>query len=254
MRLENKGNNPLLVQSWLDTGDDNAEPGSITVPFTATPPVSRIDAKRGQTIKLMYTASSALPKDRESVFWFNVLEVPPKPDAAKAANQSLLQLAFRTRIKLFYRPEGLSGIPSDAPLALKWSWATSEGKAALRVDNPTPYYVSFSSGDLEANGKRYPLDVKMIAPFSNDVIKVNGMSGRTSSAKVHFSPLMILAALLKATPTFNLARIYHSRKQNVTIKSTKNIIITLPASPRFARCCIATVLYALNSSNMTIHF
>ena len=61
VRLENKGNNPLLVQSWLDTGDDNAEPGSITVPFTATPPVSRIDAKRGQTIKLMYTASTSLP-------------------------------------------------------------------------------------------------------------------------------------------------------------------------------------------------
>ncbi|WP_316442888.1 fimbria/pilus periplasmic chaperone, partial [Escherichia coli] len=62
VRLENKGNSPLLVQGWLDTGDDSAEPGSITVPFTATPPVSRIDAKRGQTIKLMYTASSPLPK------------------------------------------------------------------------------------------------------------------------------------------------------------------------------------------------
>ncbi|MCB5513397.1 fimbria/pilus periplasmic chaperone, partial [Thomasclavelia ramosa] len=70
VRLENEGNNPLLVQSWLDTGDDSAEAGSIAVPFTATPPVSRIDAKRGQTIKLMYTASSPLPKDRESVFWF----------------------------------------------------------------------------------------------------------------------------------------------------------------------------------------
>ena len=186
VRLENKGNNPLLVQSWLDTGDDNAEPGSITVPFTATPPVSRIDAKRGQTIKLMYTASSVLPKDRESVFWFNVLEVPPKPDAATTTNQSLLQLAFRTRIKLFYRPEGLKGNPSDAPLALKWSWATAGGQTALRVANPTPYYVSFSSGDLETSGKRYPLDVKMIAPFSNDVIKVNGMSGKSSSAKVHF--------------------------------------------------------------------
>ncbi|XNN30300.1 hypothetical protein ACLK2F_00790 [Escherichia coli] len=23
--------------------------------------------------------------------------------------------------------------------------------------NPTPYYVSFSSGDLEASGKRYPI-------------------------------------------------------------------------------------------------
>ena len=171
----------MLVQSWLDTGDDNAEPGSINVPFTATPPVSRIDGKRGQTIKLMYTGSSTLPKDRESV-----LEVPPKPDAEKMANQSMLQLAFRTRIKLFYRPEGLTGIPSDAPAALKWSWTTSGGKAALRAVNPTPFYVSFSSGDLVASGKRYPLDVKMIAPLGEDVITVNSLSSKVSSAKVHF--------------------------------------------------------------------
>ncbi|MCQ8811909.1 fimbrial chaperone, partial [Escherichia coli] len=78
--------------------------------------------------------------------------------------QRLLQLAFRTRIKLYYRPEGLSGISSHAPFALKWSWETSEGKAALRVDNTTTYYVSFSSGDLEAKCKLYPLDMTMIAP------------------------------------------------------------------------------------------
>ena len=87
VRLENKGNSHLLVQSWLDTGDDNAEPGSINVPFTATPPVSRIDAKRGQTIKLMYTGSTVLPSDKESVFWFNGLEVPPKPDASKVEHR-----------------------------------------------------------------------------------------------------------------------------------------------------------------------
>ncbi|MCV4626648.1 fimbrial chaperone, partial [Escherichia coli] len=82
------------------------------------------------------------------------------------------QLAFRTRRKLFYRPEALKGNPSEAPLALKWSWSGSEGKAALRVANPTPYYVSFSSGDLEASGKRFPIDVEMIAPFSGEVMKV----------------------------------------------------------------------------------
>ena len=109
VRLENKGNNPLLVQSWLDTGDDSAEPGSIKVPFTATPPVSRIDAKRGQTIKLMYTASSPLPKDRESVFWFNVLEVPPKPDADKDANKSIKKIDFHSRIKINYSPSKLQG-------------------------------------------------------------------------------------------------------------------------------------------------
>lgn len=59
-------------------------------------------------------------------------------------------------------------------------------QTALRVSNPTPYHVSFSSGDLEANGKRYPLDMKMVAPFSDDVIKINGISGKTASAKVHF--------------------------------------------------------------------
>ncbi|WP_153061195.1 fimbria/pilus periplasmic chaperone, partial [Escherichia coli] len=115
-----------------------------------------------------------------------VLEVPPKPDADKVANQSLLQLAFRTRIKLFYRPEGLNGLPSDAPAALKWSWATSAGKTALRVANPTPYHVSFSSGDLVANGKTYPLDVKMVAPLSEETFDIKGMSGKASSAKVHF--------------------------------------------------------------------
>ncbi|MWL34187.1 fimbrial chaperone [Escherichia coli] len=140
VRLENKGNNPLLVQSWLDTGDDSAEPGSIKVPFTATPPVSRIDAKRGQTIKLMYTASSPLPKDRESVFWFNVLEVPPKPDADKVANQSLLQLAFRTRIKLFYRPAGLQGDVKTAPNELRFTRSGNQ----IRVDNPTVFNITFN--------------------------------------------------------------------------------------------------------------
>lgn len=109
VRLENKGNNPLLVQSWLDTGDDNAEPGSITVPFTATPPVSRIDAKRGQTIKLMYTASTSLPKDRESVFWFNVLEVPPKPDAEKGRESKPAATGISHTYKTFLSPGWIEG-------------------------------------------------------------------------------------------------------------------------------------------------
>ncbi|EFJ1906862.1 fimbrial chaperone, partial [Escherichia coli] len=34
--------------------------------------------------------------------------------------------------------------------------------------------------------KRYPIDVKMIAPFSDEVMKVTGLNGKASSAKVHF--------------------------------------------------------------------
>lgn len=102
--------------------------------------------------------------------------------------------------KTFLSPGWIEGNPSEAPLALKWFWSGSEGKASLRVTNPTPYYVSFSSGDLEASGKRYPIDVKMIAPFSDEVMKVNGLNGKANSAKVHFTPLMTLVAQLKVMP------------------------------------------------------
>lgn len=38
IRLENKGTRPLLVQNWIDLGNDNADPGSIKAPFVSTPP------------------------------------------------------------------------------------------------------------------------------------------------------------------------------------------------------------------------
>ncbi|MFP1590788.1 hypothetical protein ACLB1M_04385 [Escherichia coli] len=67
-------------------------------------------------------------------------------------------------------------------------------------------YVSFSSGDLEASGKRYPIDVKMIAPFSDEVMKVTGLNGKGLQRYI-FTPLMILVAPLKVMPVCNQARI-----------------------------------------------
>ncbi|WP_219367204.1 fimbria/pilus periplasmic chaperone, partial [Enterobacter chuandaensis] len=36
-------------------------------------------------------------------------------------NLNQLQLAFRTRIKFFYRPDGLKGTPGDAAKGLTWT-------------------------------------------------------------------------------------------------------------------------------------
>lgn len=82
VRLENKGNRPLLIQNWLDTGDDNADPSQIKVPFTSTPPVSRIESKRGQTVKVMFTGltcwksrpSRKMPNQTKT--YYNWLSVP----------------------------------------------------------------------------------------------------------------------------------------------------------------------------------
>ncbi|MEB4677619.1 fimbrial chaperone [Enterobacteriaceae bacterium G50] len=187
VRLENKGNHPLLIQNWLDTGDDNADPSQIKVPFTTTPPVSRVESRHGQTVKVMFTGTTALPTDKESVFWFNVLEVPPKPKASDNADdtKNLLQLAFRTRIKLFYRPSGLTGEPSEAPGKLKWMLTNSQ----LQVNNPTPYHVSFNDISLQSGGKSFKVDSRMVAPFSQVTFAIEGLSGNVSSGKIVFKAI-----------------------------------------------------------------
>lgn len=84
--------------------------------------------------------------DKESVFWLNVLEVPAKKQAKP--DENYLQMAFRSRIKVFYRPAGLAGNANDAAQAVTWSVKGS----SLQAFNPTPYYVSFVS--LTVNGKK----------------------------------------------------------------------------------------------------
>ncbi|WP_437676671.1 fimbrial biogenesis chaperone [Sorangium sp. So ce131] len=100
VEVRNNGDKPTLVQAWLDRGDADQAPDTINVPFLLTPPIFRIDPGHRQTLRITYAPSGEhLPQDRESVFWLNVLEVPPA-----GANV----LATRSRISLFYRPQGLT--------------------------------------------------------------------------------------------------------------------------------------------------
>ncbi|WP_244850029.1 MULTISPECIES: fimbria/pilus periplasmic chaperone [unclassified Caballeronia] len=146
VKLTNNGKLPGLTKVWIDKGDADAKPDTIDVPFTITPPMMRIDPGKSQTLRIMSTGEP-LPGDAESVLYLNVLEVPPKPTGDEAsANQ--LQLAFRTRIKFFYRPTGLKGQASDAPEAIVWHLKREGGKNTLVADNPTQYHVSFDRIDL----------------------------------------------------------------------------------------------------------
>lgn len=186
IRLENKGSTPALVQSWLDDGDSNADPSTINVPFNATPPVSRIEPGRGQTVTLTYTGSSALPKDRESIYWFNVLEVPPKMKDAEVKDKNVLQLAFRTRIKLFYRPDGLDGTASDAPQKLQWRMQQKAGKAVVHVTNPTGYYVSFNKVEAVVGGRKYTVSSSMVAPKGESDFTISGLTGTPAKTSISY--------------------------------------------------------------------
>lgn len=166
VKISNAGPSPVLLQSWIDNGDSNSKPSTIKVPFVLTPPMNRVEAGKGQTLRISY-AGGSLPMDKESVFWLNVLEVPAKSQAKIDENR--LQMAFRSRIKLFYRPAGLEGNANDAAKALTW---TSQGNR-LQVTNSTPYHVSLVS--LSVNGKK--IDYEMIAPRSSQSLDLSGISG-----------------------------------------------------------------------------
>ncbi|ENM2172647.1 fimbria/pilus periplasmic chaperone, partial [Escherichia coli] len=61
-------------QVWID--NTNQGNGVYMVP---QPPFFKVGAKQKQVIRIINTDSN-LPKDRESLFWLNVQEVPPKPE------------------------------------------------------------------------------------------------------------------------------------------------------------------------------
>jgi chaperone protein EcpD len=149
VKMTNRGATSSLVQVWLDDGkEETSTPDTAKVPFTTTPPIFRLDPDKGQAVRVMYSGEP-LPKDKETLFWVNVLEVPSK---SAEHDQNVMQFATLLRIKLFFRPAGLPGEAKSAPEKLTWKSIPGEdGKGmALQVTNPTPYYVSFTGVGLKA--------------------------------------------------------------------------------------------------------
>ncbi|EHN8921883.1 fimbrial chaperone [Enterobacter asburiae] len=181
VNLDNHGNKPLLVQTWLDDGRSDVNPQELKLPFIITPPVSRIDPKKGQSVRITYTGTP-LPQDRESLFWFNVLEIPPKSKATGKENLNQLQLAFRTRIKFFYRPDGLKGTPGDAAEKLTWTQMKEGNTVKLVAHNNSPYNVSVSSVKMKSSQKTYDAVHQSVQPFSDATMVIKGLSSAVSGS------------------------------------------------------------------------
>lgn len=188
IQMTNDGKLPALVQSWIDKGDQQASPDDIDVPFVITPSIFRIEPGRGQTLRIIHTGES-LPADKESLFWLNVLDVPPKATDDQDVNR--LQLAFRTRVKLMYLPDGLSGDASSAPTQLTWRIAADSGqRAVLEATNPTPYVVNLSGIALVVDGKTFDAGVGFVRPGEKARFPIKGALGAdVASGKVVYSSM-----------------------------------------------------------------
>lgn len=163
IQLENNSERPALVQAWLDDGRTNVDPSTIKLPFVITPPVSRMDAKSQQVLRIRYTGEP-LAQDRESLFYFNLFDIPPKPSKKELEkNPNYLQFAVNNRLKFFFRPSKLPYPVTDAYQKVNWQ---VNGKT-LVVKNPTPYHITYLAIELKQGSKIYKVkNADMVAPFS----------------------------------------------------------------------------------------
>ena len=144
--ITNPDNVPYLIQSWIDVQDEQ----SGKAPFIITPPMYRLDSGQKNIERIVATGS--LPQAKESLFWINIKAIP---SASKQMNS--LQIAVKTRIKLFWRPANIRLIPEDAAPKVKWR---REGRNLI-AENPNPIHISVM--DVIVDGHDVPLN--MIRPF-----------------------------------------------------------------------------------------
>ncbi|MGL5522454.1 MAG: fimbrial biogenesis chaperone [Aeromonas veronii] len=115
--------------------------GDDSVPFLVTPPLIKINEKSSQLFKVTYLGDVSKTKnDRETLYWLDVLAVPPMRKENESKN--VINVAVKTRVKFFLRPEGLKVSTNEIPNNLKWF---SEN-GSLFIENKSPYYVTLSSG------------------------------------------------------------------------------------------------------------
>ncbi|KAB2507137.1 fimbria/pilus periplasmic chaperone, partial [Salmonella enterica] len=107
VQLMNQGGRSSLVQSWIDDGDTSLPPEKIKVPFLLTPPVAKVAGDSGQQIKIK-KMPNMLPNNKESLFYLNVLDIPP--NNPNSTGKNVLKFAMQNRIKLFYRPKGIAPV------------------------------------------------------------------------------------------------------------------------------------------------
>lgn len=192
---------PYLAQGWLEDEQGN----KIQSPLVVLPPVQRVEPGKPSQVKIQaLPAAKQLPQDRETLYYFNLREIPPRSD-----KPNTLQIALQTRIKLFYRPAAIT--PTQAQMATPWQEQLTLSKQGDKyvVNNPTPYYVTI----VDAAAKKGTAGIKGFEPLM--------VSPKGATA------LGVSATALGASPVLTYINDYGGRPQ-LTFNCTGNACQTLP--------------------------
>lgn len=147
--VKNPDNKLYLIQSWVSKNENSDDDNN----FSTTPPLFKLNPHSQNSVRVMLIGKN-LPTDRESVYWLNIKTISSSSPDAK----NELLIAVKSKMKLFYRQQGLKGDLSQAYQQLKFS--SEAGK--LHIHNPSPFSVSLYK--LKVNGKKLSKP-PMVLPF-----------------------------------------------------------------------------------------
>ncbi|HEY1847467.1 MAG TPA: fimbria/pilus periplasmic chaperone [Buttiauxella sp.] len=168
---------PYLAQGWVE----NEKGEKISSPFIVLPPVQRVEPGAKTQVKIQATAGlSALPRDRESIYYFNLREIPPRSN-----KPNVLQLALQTKIKLFYRPEALLQPENATP----WQESLTLERKGDRfiVHNPTGYYATIIDAHAKGTKAASKFHALMVSPKSDADLGVAAASLGSSPQIVYIN-------------------------------------------------------------------
>ncbi|MDD1141016.1 molecular chaperone [Pseudomonas sp. TNT2022 ID233] len=189
VQVRNEGTEDIMVQSWIEAESSQLE---NELPFAITPSLARLSYKKQQALRIFYQGKG-LPLDRESVFWLSVQEIP---QLSKSDNT--LQVAFRQRLKVFYRPSNLPGTPDEAAENLSWNLVSVSGRPMAVANNTSPFHISLGGVSVLVSGKEYTVEEKMVNPYSSSSMNIKGLLEKPEKvAEVKWESINDYGALVK---------------------------------------------------------
>nr|WP_239006889.1 MULTISPECIES: fimbrial chaperone [Citrobacter] len=154
VQVDNQSTQEYGGQIWIENQDQNDK----NVYFVPSPTFFKVADQHKQILRIL-KINDALPKDKESLFWINIQEIPKAPKDGVNA----LSIALHTQVKMIYRPDILKDKRENAEKNIK----LINDESSTVLFNDSPYY--FALINVKQNGKNVNLgdDVKnKIAVFS----------------------------------------------------------------------------------------
>ncbi|MFK3659363.1 fimbria/pilus periplasmic chaperone [Scandinavium sp. NPDC088450] len=156
---------PYLAQSWVE---DNK--GQKTRNYVSPlPPLLRLEPGEQSQVRLMGQPTlKQLPTDRETLFYYNMREIPPRTQ-----QKNVMQLAMQSRLKLFWRPKAI--VLKEGQAIAMDKVAISRTASGITVKNGTPYHITVGYIGIDGNTLFPGTKGFMIPPFEQNSSEIKNI-------------------------------------------------------------------------------